>query len=440
MRFSCKYDDIITNLGDVAVAVEDSLSNEDARTIIFQISENEIKLIGISQYITFKRTLAPEGYTLSVEPTELNDKGIMYLQFKSKELMNYLNSYKSLRRSVVEEVIFETMENNRVKCTVIEAEKRIESRGSNNAEEAAYLGVAYEDEVEEAPLKKFRSSWVFDSIPIKPNLFGNINLSAPEAEVVEIPSEAVSTVIAPLLPLVSTGTDIFSSLMFDDKSVVATTQGFQTIYSNILCCAGDVFNGIKLNHRCISFLNKLSQGDETLGVARTERHIYVKSSQSETFLIYDTKMANYKNTLNMVVKDHYVSLNRIYLKDVLKRLSIGNDTIEVNIKASEGYINVSNSRFSQDIDIHVQTGMENYPNIRFKIMPEILNKSIIGEDIEYNDVNIDGGVDFLGDKMGMLEDTIIYFCPVTINNKSQDMIVFGDVIDCWLSIVRVKTY
>ena len=124
MKFSCKYNELLTNLKDVSSVVEDSLSSDDLKNIIFKFIKCEdrirVKLIGINQLITFRRSLEDECYTAELDDSEFNDKGIFYIQLKSKELLSFLDSYKGLRKTHVEEVTFENLDSMNIKCSILE--------------------------------------------------------------------------------------------------------------------------------------------------------------------------------------------------------------------------------------------------------------------------------------------------------------------------------
>ena len=48
-------------------------------------------------------------------------------------------------------------------------------------------------------------------------------------------------------------------------------------------------------------------------------YICLKMTNTEVFLVYDTRLANYKVYIEMFKKDHVITFDRIYFKDMLKR-------------------------------------------------------------------------------------------------------------------------
>ena len=416
MKFSCKYNELLTNLKDVSSVVEDALLSDDLKNIIFKFIKCEdrirVKLIGINQLITFRRSLEDECYTAELDDSEFNDKNIFYIQLKSKELLAFLDSYKGLRKTHVEEVTFENLDAINIKCSILEKDND--------------TGVPY------------ISSWVFNNIGIKPNMIGAIELAEPETELNCIPCANILVHTRNLVPIMQNGTNLYSNMQMDSSHVVAFNPAYTTIMTNMMNI-GDVLSGLKLSYRGVSFMDKILCSDpyndeehvkfnelsgldepyDYVKIAKTATHIFFRTKNSEAFVLYDTKLANYETTAKMFVKDHAIVIDRIYLKDILKRLSLINDMIEFNIKCTDNCVELKNSKYSQDIPILQSKGLEEYQNIKFKIMPDVLNKAIIGDDAEFSD------------------STFVYFCP---QPNGSAMIVFADDSGTWFSIVKVKTY
>lgn len=411
MRFSCNYDVLLGKLVSVASVVEDSLSSEDMKNIIFKLDKsNSVKLIGINQLIKFRKELDKDSYTLDLADEDVDSNGVMFMQLKSKELLGFLNSYKSVRKTVVTDVIFESMQRGQIKCTVLEKELP-DGAGSLSSEEIEFL-------VNSEDTKTIASHWVFNNVPVKPNLLGDINLVAPDGELTTIPRENILFHTRNLLPVMQNGTNLFSYMMFDGGNVVAFNAAYTTVMKNEVG-EGGVFDAMKLSYRAISFMDKIICNDEFISVAKTDRHIYFKTDSSEAFIVFDNKLAAYQSYVDMFIKDHAIVLDRVYLKDVLKRLSLVNDNIEFSIEGGDqNKVTLRNSKFSQELPILQSKDIDKFNKITFKIMPDVLNKAIIGSDDEFP------------------SDVFVYYCPHANNN----VIVFADGSGSWFSVVRVKVY
>lgn len=429
MRFSSKYDELIANLNDLASVVEDSLSSDSVKNIVFKLTKgnetepSRVCMIGINQFITFKRFMHEDSVQVTLEDGECDSNGVMLFQLNCKELRSYLDSYKSLRRTYVEEVIFEPS-HGKIKCTVIE-------KNSYTQEQITEMQNAGQDELLD---HEIHSYWHFSNIPIDRSVMNAIGYTAPETELTQLQSVNITMYTATLLPIMQNGTNLYSYMMFDDEHVIAFAQAYTVVMNNQIT-EGGIFTGLRLQYRAIAFLNKVICNDEVIQVAKTDRHIYIKTDLSEAFILYDTTMPAYQAQLDLFKKDHVVTVDRLYLKDVLKRLSLENDSIEVGIKAGENKISLSNSKFGQDIDIVYKRGFDEFESIKFRVMPEVLNKAIIGDDSKFTydtmqdpdsgeEINVPHG-----------HEVFLYYC----HNERNKAVVFSDVSSMWFSIVRVKT-
>lgn len=393
MKVTFNYEGLLQNLIDLSLVVEDVMSSDDMKNVIFKFTKDSISLVGINQLVTFKRELPSDIYRLEISDEELKD-GVAYIQVKSKEIIGYLSSYKSLRRTEVEEVELNLVNNLTIVCKV--AERDLENG------------------------QTYLSSYNFNNIPIKPNIINNINLSAPE----DIESEVVPMVnilfhTRNMLPIMKNDTGLFGQLVFgEDGVVVAFSAAFTTFMQNKLPSS---FSGIKLSYRAISFIDKIFANDEQVTCKKLDRYLYLRSEEtnSEAFIVYDSKLPNYAMTKELFVKDHAFVLDRVYLKDILKRLSLVNESIEVKIKCDEDIIEVKNSKFHQTIPILQKKALDEYNQISFKILPDTLNKVIIGSDDEFS------------------SQSFVYYCP---QPNGDAVLIFADSSGQWFSAVKVRPY
>lgn len=400
MKVTFNYEKLLENLTDLSLVVEDVMSGEDMKNIIFRFTKDNITLVGINQLVTFKRVLTSDIYNLEIDDKELEKDGVAYMQIKSKELIGYLNSYKALRRTEVEDVELSLVNDLTVVCKV-----------SERSTEDGQIYV---------------SSYNFSNVPIKPNILSKINLTAPDEIAGDvIPMVDILLYTKNMLPLMKNDTGLFGQLVFgEDGVVVAFNAAFNTFMYNKLPAS---FNGIKLSYRAISFIDKIFSTGTELVAKKLDKYLYLYSegTNSEAFITFDGRLPNYSVTKDLFVKDHAFVLDRVYLKDILKRLSLVNESVEFRVKCEEDIIEVKNSKFRQTIPILNKKALEEYTQINFKILPDTLNKVIIGDDAEFSpNVNI-------------------YYCPLSNNDA---MLVFTDssspdgVHQYWFSTVSIKPF
>lgn len=399
MKVVFKFDALLQNLVDLSLVAEDIMSSEDMKNVIFRITKEDIQLIGINQIVySFRRTLPHDMYHLEVSDDELN-AGVGYMQIKSKELIGYLNSYKSLRRTEVEEVELTLVNNLTIVCKV--SEKDLEDG------------------------RIHLSSYTFNNIPIKPNLIQNITLIADEDIAGEsVPMTDILLYTKNMLPILKNDTSLYGYLIFGtDGVVVAYNALFTTFMKNKLPSS---FSGIKLSYRAISLIDKIFANDTQVICKKLDRHLYFYSeaTNSEAFIVYDGKLPNYSVTKNLFVKDHAFVLDRVYLKDILKRLSLVNEDIEFKIKCDEDVVEVKNSKFHQAIPVLQKKALEEYDQISFRIRPDALSKAIIGSDDEFS------------------PNTFVYYCP---QPNGKVVLIFTDNTgidgeNAWYSAIQTQAY
>lgn len=413
MKFSCKYNMLVSHITSVRTVVEDPQSNEDMRNIIFKFEKTETgfkaTLIGVSKNITYKEKLDESDYTFECAEDELKD-GVLMFQLKSKELSDYLNAYKGVRKTKIDDIILDFGERNMIRCTVIE---------KLNDSDATYT-----------------SRWHFNNIPIKPNMLPSINMTAPDVELESVDNLSLSFATTCLIPNLQAGDQTYSCLLFSEKDIVTIGSTYTTIMkNNVVDEDNTVFKNMRFVYKSAELLDKLvSDKSGATSFAKMDGRIYVSSERQETidgvdkvieceaFISYDEKIANYQTFKDAYRKDSYFVLDRLYLKDVLKRLSLVNESIEVQIKADEGVVTLRNSKFSQDIPMSKQESLDDMRRVNFKLLPGVLSKAIIGDDnlmCSYN------------------PDTYIY---LNRQNANSFVVVFADNSDLWFSVVRTNTY
>lgn len=393
MKLICTYNSLVSNLADVAGVVEDQMLNDDMKNAIFKLESKDglskVTLIGATQLITFRRELDANDFRLEFTEEE-QATGVVFFQIKSKELNGFLNSYKSSRRTTVEEVTFTFTERGKILCQVLEKDKT-------------------EDE------RPYLSNWVFNNIPIKENMMPMINLVGAD-KTVALNKANILLPTKTLLNVLTNVTSLYGQMIVGEDYAVAFNPAFVTLMNNTMR-EGGVFENIKLSYKALSFMDKVICTEDVVEVAKSEQHIYFKTSNSEAFVRYDTKLADYATYMDIFKKDYAVCVDRIFLKDILKRLSLVNEAIEVTIKPEENTVEFKNTKFQQEIPIIQQKDIAQFGTLTFKIMPDVLDKAIIGTDEEFGSY------------------TFIYYCP---QQGGKASIVFADDLTCWYSVVKVN--
>lgn len=423
MKLTCDYKALVGALADVAVVVDDSLSNDAAKVIVFCVNREDstVKLLGRSSQIRIRRRLLESTYKVEFSD---NDPQQVVFGLKSKELISFLNAYKSLRRTKVESIGLETTARGIV-CTVVEVNLDDENDKDERISAEILMEGMMEAPAQQTVLRKpIVSNFAFVSIPVDQTVLNDLALESPTDGLVPLDKGIMLQYTKNLFPLMQNSTSIVGYLHFSDDYVFVYTSTYTVFVKNLLADQG-VFKNIKLQYKCVNFINTLMEKDGLVDVGLMDNFIYMKNEVTEAFFVYDTKFSDYKMLVDAFKKDNMFSVDRIYLKDVLKRLSLTNDSIEVAINGAEKLMTVTNSKFSQDIFLNNERGMTQFGTLKFKIMPEVLNKAIIGADDDFVRPDVENGC-----------DTYSYFTKI----GRSSMLVFADSTGLWFSVVNVKTY
>ena len=273
MKLTCSYEKLLSTIQDVSSVVEDNMLDDNMKNIIFLFDkqDNSVTLMAINQLITYRRILPYEEYSLEITDEEYKD-GKLFIQLKSKELINFLGSFKGLRCTKIDEVFLETTPRGKIRCVVIES--------STDSD-----GGAPSD-----------SCWIFDNLPINRNLEASINLVY-EGEWTQIDKTEVQFHTNNLFPSQTNVNTINGYLMFGEEYVVVFNTHHVAFMKNLIT-EGGIFSGIKLSYKASSFLDRLVSNFDNLSFAKTDRHLVVKTDDSEAFIVYDTRLADFSNLLS----------------------------------------------------------------------------------------------------------------------------------------------
>ena len=400
MKITCNYNELLKDLTDVANVAEDSLSNESVRNIVFVISKGKLTLMGVNAIVALKRECLPEYYTVDITDDELSDDKKI-VQIKAKELLGFLNSYKTVRRTNVESVSFTEDARNNIVCSVVEVKKREDN-----------------DMCPDEELPHYLSSWTFNVAPMQSLIASAIVYTAPEEGVVSMDSRALCFHTKTLFPLMINAPTMFGKLTVSKDYFVAFDPSFATFMHN-KANDGSIFEDVCLPYRGVAFLEKFIGVEDNLELAKSPKHLYIKHKNSEAFISYETNLAICKSYLDIFKKDYAFVIDRIMFKDILKRLSLVNDSVEFIVKREENEILLKNSKYSQGISILQSKNLDMIEgDIHFSITPNVLNKAIIGSDDEFPN------------------EVFVYYCPLGGGNIG---IVFSYSTGAWFSVLRVKS-
>lgn len=344
MKAKVSYSELSSVLGYVNTILSDKTVDEKMKNVIFLVGQDEVTVVGYSA-LTFARTRLNDVETEGVD-------GEWEFQVKSSELNKIIASYNNLYKTKVDYIEFEkNTANNKIKVIV------------------------HEEAIKEEDARLSQTGrFNLDNIPILDSVNKEIHMEFP-SESDSIFSGDLLLYIDSLFPLMSndSSSSLGSKLNFSDDYIFVTTSYISSFFANKLPYS---FKGVTLGYSSVNFLKKLCDGAESIDVQRIDRYLCIQSGMTEAFLKYQNVKVRYETYVNRMSTDNGIVLDRLYLKDVLRRMMVSSQDGVAQMQ--ELGLEVSNSGFSQVIPINNKKG--DVDNLKFKLSVPVLSKTIVGDD------------------------------------------------------------
>ena len=214
-----------------------------------------------------------------------------------------------------------------------------------------------------------------ENAPILAKILKDIKTEFP-SECNGVVSSDVLLYLSSLLPLMSNdnSNSTASKLNFAEDYIFTINSSCSAFFQNKL---PEEFKGITLGYSSVGFLKKLCEGTDMVSVAKTDLYLCIESGQTQAFMRYKPIKINYRNYITKKSKEKGIVIDRLYLKDVLKRMcSISSDG-KMSIANAE-FLSVMNDVFQQEVPL--ENCKEGTSGISFKVSIPILNSLILGSD------------------------------------------------------------
>lgn len=349
MKAKVSYSELSFVLGYVNTILSDKTVDDKMKNVIFLVEEEDVTVVGYSA-LTFART---KLNNVEVEGVE----GKWDFQVKSAELNKIIASYSTLYKTKVDFIEFEkTPSSNKIK--VIVHEEAIKEEDSRLSQTGRFL---------------------LDSVPILDSVNKEIHMDFPE-DSDSILSGDLLFYIDSLFPLMSndSSSSLVSKLNFSNDYIFVMASYISSFFVNKL---PDSFKDVTLGYSSVNFLKKLCEGVESINVQRIDRYLCIQSGMTEAFLKYQKVKVKHDSYVKRMSTDNGIVLDRLYLKDVLKRMMVSSQDGVAQMK--ELGLEVSNNGFMQVIPVNKKKG--EVDNLKFKISVPVLVKTILGNDSVFPD-------------------------------------------------------
>lgn len=381
MKVSLSYDELYSALSYVNTVLSDKTVDEKMKNVIFLVKEDEASIVGYSA-LTFSRTEL--GYAETDE--DVKNSNSWDFQVKAGDLNKIISCFSSLYKTKVTDIEFEK-DRNKIKVTVHEIALKDEDENLSQA-----------------------SRFYLDDIPIISSVSTEIHEEFPEDYDCMLSGDLL-LYIDSLFPLMTndSSSSLTSKLNFSEDHIFVMASYVSAFFVNKL---PEAFKDLTLGYSSVNFLKKLCDGADSIDVQRLGRYLCIKSGNTEAFLKYQKVKVKADGHIKRMSKDNGIVLDRLYLKDVLKRMMFSSQDGVVNI--TDG-LEVANSGFTQIIPLINRKG--DVDNIKFKVSVPMLAKTIVGDDTTFP------------------EELHMYFVKTSNNGYS---LYVKDSTGAWFSTMQVR--
>lgn len=333
----------LTYLLDNATSVTSDSALKDADKTIFFLVNNAGESIAVAKnsdlFIRVKFT-----------PELVKEAG--NVQLNSSELSKILGTFSNLSRTRVESVEFK-VNNSKVQVIVHEVA----------------LDEGYEEFAGD-------TSYSLDSIKIKEKTLQDISVEFDDENAVDVDSMELDIVLSTLMPIMDSKKGLNNNqIHFASDQIFVMDNRSQVFYKNIL---PEVFGNSAFRYTSVAYMRKMIQTSNHLRVVISGNKFAIRSENGE-IEAYINQLGvrfNYKPTLEGITKENGIVLDRAFLKDIIRRLSIMGSDPKVSIQ--EDGVHITTESFSRVIPIMNSKG--NVEGIEFKVNSSLLSSMIIGDD------------------------------------------------------------
>lgn len=341
-HFFLDYDNLVYLLDNATSVTSDSALKDADKTIFFLIKDEGESIAVAKNSDLFIR--------VKFTPELVKEAG--NVQVNSSELSKILGTFSNLSRTRVESIEFKV---HKSKVQVIVHESALDEDYQDFAGDTSYS---------------------LDSINIKEKTLQDISIEFDDENAVDVDSMELDIVLSTLLPIMDSKKGLNNNqIHFASDQIFVMDNRSQIFYKNIL---PEVFSNSSFRYTSVAYMRKLIQTSNHLRVVISGNKFAIRSESGEVEA-YINQLGvrfNYKPTLEKITKENGIILDRAFLKDIIRRLSIMGSDPKVSIQ--EDGVHITTESFSRVIPISNSKG--NVEGIEFKVNSSLLASMIIGDD------------------------------------------------------------
>lgn len=341
-HFFLDYDNLVYLLDNATSVTSDSALKDADKTIFFLIKDEGESIAVAKNSDLFIR--------VKFTPELVKEAG--NVQVNSSELSKILGTFSNLSRTRVESIEFKV---HKSKVQVIVHESALDEDYQDFAGDTSYS---------------------LDSINIKEKTLQDISVEFDDENAVDVDSMELDIVLSTLLPIMDSKKGLNNNqIHFARDQIFVMDNRSQIFYKNIL---PEVFSNSSFRYTSVAYMRKLIQTSNHLRVVISGNKFAIRSESGEVEA-YINQLGvrfNYKPTLEKITKENGIILDRAFLKDIIRRLSIMGSDPKVSIQ--EDGVHITTESFSRVIPISNSKG--SVEGMEFKVNSSLLASMIIGDD------------------------------------------------------------
>lgn len=376
MKISLKYEVMDKALNTLMPIINDKLLAEDLKNVTLHIKGDVGKLVATSTQITS----AVDTDLLEVEFTdedivEIDSEGRKeaFIQMRAKELDNILSTFKGLKRTKVSKITLNVDETS----VVMDVHEEPIDKEMPNAEK--YVRVT-----------KFR----LVRLRIRGILLDEIKSVQTKPDTnVEIPTGDLLLYVNALLPNIKNEKrDTFNAINYSDNYIYTSSSSYVAVMNNAFEEVGvDCLNGFRLQNSKADFLKSFVNDVEKVEFTKSllERGgvllTVVKPGAIATLKCPDmSKVRDISLEISNLSELKGIEVDKIYLLDVLKRVKLSSDIINVEVDTLNRLMKLKSKTVVQELPILSNKGAEGV--YKFTLKVDVVDSLIFAHTNMFDDV------------------------------------------------------
>ena len=354
MKITTTFEELQNAFKTVASTISESNLDSSMKNITLWVKRDcNTKIVCNTVYTS---TYSEIETNVSFEDTEKEEE--YFVQIQAKALINIFKTFSSLSRTRVDKVEFEILD----KSVIL----YIHERGK-----------------EETDTFTNETKYQFVRVPVKPTLIEQIKLYDISLDIAEIDVSELNYYFDAALPLLINDDSRRwnNSLIFNKEKIYTITSYGGLVMTNTLVDKGFddfslKFDTIRLIKQFLLSLEKFKFGKR---ISPSNENVYLLVFVTEKTKIVERvgKLENkFRYELLGDIPNNGVIIDKGYLYDVLKRLALTPESVnvEINVTNGIGSMIIMCNEFVQNIPVQVAKGSGEF---KFTIMPEVFGKAVM---------------------------------------------------------------